>query len=292
MLKLIAFILMTLDHMAWLWPHIVPYQISYILRLICRLAFPIFVYDCVLGIRRTRSIPKYLSRLGLLAIISQICILFGFKKMSVFELDGFVNIFFTLFLGIIFVMSLDLFLASLVQAKLIKTPKWRMFSYRNSKIWHRLLASMHTGKKSTCFVILLLSLILIILCTISAILFHPDYGMFGLLLFACLHYLVYSKGAFSAELSKEELQRKVPDYILYLAIIIGVYLGIADYLLPRVFNINLLMFGDLQTFVIFAPYLFPLAAKSKKPAWWLSRLLYFYYPVHLLLISLVRYLTI
>ena len=47
MLKLIAFILMTIDHMCWLWPHYIPYEVGFILRLICRLSFPIFAYDCV-----------------------------------------------------------------------------------------------------------------------------------------------------------------------------------------------------------------------------------------------------
>lgn len=292
MLKLIAFILMTLDHMAWLWPHIVPYQLSYILRLICRLAFPIFVYDCVLGIRRTRSIPKYLLRLGLLAIISQICIHFSYVKMSIGEFEGFVNIFFTLFFGIIFVMALDLFLACLNKFKVVKLTKWQLFPYKNFKLWQQLLISLHSGKKIACFASFILSLSLIILCPIIVVLFHTDYSMFGLILFACLHYLVYIKGSFTAELSEAETQRKISDYILYLAIFIGIYLGLADYLLPRIFNINILMFGDLQTFVIFSPYLFKLAGKSKKPAWWLSRLLYFYYPAHLLLISLIRYLTI
>lgn len=292
MFKLIGFILMTLDHIAWLWPHIVPYQLAYVIRIICRLAFPIFAYDCILGIRRTHSVPKYLLRLGALAIISQICIYFCYVKMKVIEFDGFTNIFFTLFFGIVFVMALDLFLACLIQAKVIKAPKWQLFPYKNNKLWYNLLAGLHTGQKSFFFSSLLLSLSLIIVCPVIVTVFHTDYSMFGLVLFACLHYLVYTKGAFSSALSAEDISRKISNYILCLAITIGCYLALADYFLPWVFNIRILMFGDIQTFVIFAPYLFKIAVKSKKPAWWLSRLLYFYYPVHLLLISLVRFLTI
>lgn len=291
MLKLIAFILMTIDHMAWLWPHIIPYQVSYILRLICRLAFPLFVYDCVLGLRRTRSIPKYLSRLAILAVISQICIHLCYVKLNVTDFEGFVNIFFSLFFGLIFIMAIDLLLACLLRLKVIKSLPFELFHYKNFKLWHGLLNSLHSKKKSTLAAILFFSLVIVITCPIIVFIIHCDYSLFGLILFVCLHYLVYAKGAFSAELSQVELKNKVPAYILYLAIVFGIYLGIADYLLPRL-GVTAFMFGDLQTCVIFSPYFFPLAAKSKKPKRWLSRLLYFYYPLHLVLISIVRYLTI
>lgn len=290
MLKLIAFILMTIDHMCWLWPHYIPYEVGFILRLICRLSFPIFAYDCVMGLRRTHSIAKYLARLGLLAVISQYAIHFAYTHWHVRDIADFVNIFFTLFAGIIFIMSLDLIIASYrsLSGKR-KTEKWHLFHYGNCRLWQKLTAP--TENRYVAFICLLLGLVLAICCLLLVYIFKTDYAVFGLLFIATLHFIVYKCGDFNPKLDKTALQNLIPVYLLRLACVIGVYLLLADYLLPW-FGINSLMFGDVQTFVIFIPYLLPLAAKSHRPKWWVSRLLYFYYPLHLLLICYIQYLTI
>lgn len=43
-----------------------------ILRIIGRLSFPLYVYLMVVGYHRTRSYPKYVLRIGLLALIAQL----------------------------------------------------------------------------------------------------------------------------------------------------------------------------------------------------------------------------
>ena len=66
-LKLIALMTMTVDHIgAYLLPHILW------LRIVGRLAFPIFAYMIAEGCRHTRSMGKYFSTMALFALVCQL----------------------------------------------------------------------------------------------------------------------------------------------------------------------------------------------------------------------------
>lgn len=66
-LKLIAMITMTVDHVGMmLFPEIT------LLRLIGRLAFPIYAYMIAQGCRHTRSMPKYLGSVAAMALACQV----------------------------------------------------------------------------------------------------------------------------------------------------------------------------------------------------------------------------
>lgn len=102
-LKVIAIIAMVLDHVGKaFFPDMLIFQI------IGRLAFPIFAYCIVVGVLYTKNFKKYLGRLGIFAIISQIPWILAFNP----TLDGFqenwmiMNIFFTLFFSAIFVYGM------------------------------------------------------------------------------------------------------------------------------------------------------------------------------------------
>jgi len=83
-LKLVAFILMTVDHVG---VFLANYQgsttTSEVLRIIGRLAFPLFIFLLVEGVIHTRSYAKYALRLGIIAIatmITQIVIYYCFDS--------------------------------------------------------------------------------------------------------------------------------------------------------------------------------------------------------------------
>lgn len=86
-LKIIAVLTMLIDHVGlFLFPNII------VLRLIGRISFPIFAYHIAVGFNNTSSINRYLKRLLIFALISQI-------PYSI-AIGGF-NIFFVLLLGLL-----------------------------------------------------------------------------------------------------------------------------------------------------------------------------------------------
>lgn len=95
-LKLIAIITMLIDHMgAILFPE------AQVMRIIGRLAFPIFAYFIGEGFFKTKDVKKYQWRLLIFAIISQLPFYLAFNHKF------YLNIFFTLFLGLYAIKSYD-----------------------------------------------------------------------------------------------------------------------------------------------------------------------------------------
>ena len=108
-LKIIALICMIIDHTAYVFPMYFPEYF----RVIGRLAFPLYVFLIAEGCRHTRSMKKYLFRLALFALISEIPFDLAFNQNFFLPIDiNFINdtnIFYTLFLGVLCVYALQIF---------------------------------------------------------------------------------------------------------------------------------------------------------------------------------------
>lgn len=117
-LKLIALVSMLLDHIgAVLTAAPVPY---YALRLIGRIAFPIFCFLLVEGFLHTKNLTKYAIRLFLFALISEIPFDLAFHHTLFY--NEFQNVFFTLLIGLMVIAALhrlELFFADKSLAYLI-----------------------------------------------------------------------------------------------------------------------------------------------------------------------------
>ena len=92
-LKCIAVVTMVIDHVGYILYPGVP-----IFRMIGRISFPIFCFFIAEGVVHTRNIYRYMMRLGIFAIISEIPHDLAFDG-KILEF-GQQNIFFTLFLGV------------------------------------------------------------------------------------------------------------------------------------------------------------------------------------------------
>lgn len=100
-LKLIAVITMTIDHIGGL---LFPQNI--LLRVIGRLAFPIYCFMLVIGFRKTSNIKKYIGRLFLFALISEIP--FDIAFLGTPFNFAYQNVFFTLLIGIMMLEGIQI----------------------------------------------------------------------------------------------------------------------------------------------------------------------------------------
>lgn len=103
-LKIIALIFMTIDHVGVFLPSS-PLQFTF--RVLGKIALPIFIYTTLEGCKKTKDIKKYMLRLGVMSIfmyiaivIAQLVLYFNNGYLLVFQ-----NIFFTL-LNLVFIYNL------------------------------------------------------------------------------------------------------------------------------------------------------------------------------------------
>lgn len=92
-LKMIGIVTMLIDHVgAILFPQFLFF------RIIGRISFPIFTYTSVEGFMHTHDVKKYMTRLGILALVSEIPFDLAFSG-TIWNVQS-QNVFFTLFLGV------------------------------------------------------------------------------------------------------------------------------------------------------------------------------------------------
>jgi hypothetical protein len=93
-LKVIAMVTMLIDHVAY---YLVPHDASIylVMRIIGRIAFPIFAYYVATGYKRTSDINKYMVRMFVFALITQVP--FYFFSHGEFYL----NVMFTFFMALL-----------------------------------------------------------------------------------------------------------------------------------------------------------------------------------------------
>ena len=108
-IKVIAIASMFIDHVGAVFHASLPSDLYMILRMIGRMAFPLFAFLLIEGFFHTRDVKKYLLRLAIFAVISEIPFDFAFfHYVDGWMYWGHQNVFVTLTLGLGAVTLLEL----------------------------------------------------------------------------------------------------------------------------------------------------------------------------------------
>ncbi len=216
-LKVLACITMLIDHIgAILFPNVI------IFRVIGRIAFPIYAFLIAEGYRRTRNIKKYMIRLGVLALLSQVPFMIAFNSRGL-------NVFFTLLGGLLAIWVWD--------------KEWDF----NKRVW------------------------LIILIVVLVSIFDTDYSVYGIAtIFIFNKYSKKSKVLWRAIIGLNSIYT----------------LSLWEYLILPSGGVNFRVFLQalsLSSLIFISRYNGEEGRKMKG-------IFYVFYPVHLCILILIRYL--
>ena len=220
-LKIIACMCMFFDHFGSAF-----FENITILNYIGRFSFTIFCFQIVQGYLHTHDIKKYIKRLALFAIISQI----PFMLFYHVAFDSFaINVIFTLLFGLLAILIYD---------------KYNKFV-------------------GVCSFLLL---------AIIAQICHFDYGFFGVFIIF-MFYLLRNK-------------KIVMSIIFALAVITKFYMSIIKYGIPFSYLFMGNTYSLLMYFTLFS--IIPIFLYNGKKGKDAKYLFYIFYPVHLLIFSLLK----
>ena len=225
LLMSIACFTMLLCHIPFVYP-----QYSVPLIYIGKISFPLYAFLISEGYVHTRNFSKYLTRLIVFGVISQIPAYLLFVGKSFNGL--YLNIFFTLALGLLGIRIYDK-----IKSKYISIP-------------------------------------LIILLAVIAELLKFDYGAFGVLMIVCFY--VFKRNKLNMVLSQMFLM-----FILYMKKM--------SYYTFSLFNLQYILFQLLFSVITLAIIL-TYNGKKGKSSGKIKLMFYFFYPVHLIILDLLKFL--
>lgn len=274
MLKLFAALFMLLDHIGFYFYDALPELVVLFLRLIGRLAFPVFAWSIARGYQRTHNLPVYFLRLLGFALGSEVIIRLGFSLINL-EM-AWTNVLVTFSLAVVALTgyrlardaSLDV-VASLrpIPAAPCTVPVPPHFNVRVSLGGITLDARLGIGLGSLS----------ILLALLAAEWLHADYGAYGILTVL----------GFYIAMDKTPEEHWEQRFFALLVPVNGIFLAFR--VLSQQSSLNWAM---LQLFSLLAIPLIIMWRRDKKPPSWLKYAFYVFYPLHILLLCVVRLLLV
>lgn len=248
-LKIIALITMFIDHSGYA----IMGHFSFF-NYIGRIAFPIFAFQISEGYNHTKNLKKYFLRLGLFALVSQI-------PFSLFSLKYHgnpfgLNVFFTLFLGLLAIYLYD-YVVKIFENNKIKS---NINMTSNDKI------TSVNEKKNNLFIYFgkILGIIMALLIAYVAELINSDYGFWGVLVVFVFYIFNGKKLLITIAFFALCAIKYIPQFIASGYNYIYIILALCTFL-P-------ILFIDLY---------------NGKQGPKIKYLLYIFYPVHLLILALL-----
>ncbi len=272
MLKIIAIILMTLDHIGCYFQVYMPSEVYWVLRAVGRLAFPIFCYYLACGYQRTHNLSKYFFRLSFFALLSEPVLYYSFN-LAGFSYDS-RNIFFTLVCALIFLGGLDIFLQNIDVVK------------RNSTHYKGIIFGLVT---------------MICACMIGRY-FMVDYGIYGVMLPGVFYFaqrfslrgldMNYTQLLYKIQTDGLRLQtgrqliKRTRNFALVGMYILTALFMLLDYFLHNVFPFpSIQILAILSIFICYIPGL--QKSTANKPSVVQQYFFYIYYPLHIFILGFI-----
>lgn len=269
-MKWIAVLLMVLDHFGYYFEGFIPEVVVLFLRIVGRLAFPLFAYSVASGYQRTSNKKKYFCRMFLFALFTQLLL---YLSNLVTGIPTGINVLFTFALSI-----LCLVISESLEAI------WR-FS-RSHTAGEKMILLF--GKQRHVVLVFLLSVLGLAAIIFLTIRFAPDYHLFGL---ASVVFFYYARKVTMGH--NAQTDRKLePEYGANELLIMGVSYFLLNLIWMTV-RISLLAVSPewsmIQLFSAAAVFLIPLGRTRGKPKTWEKYFFYVFYPVHLVIFVFLRY---
>ncbi len=269
MLKWIAIITMLVDHIAYYFYDQIPYTLYEIMRGIGRMAMPIFAFSLAFGFMHSKNWLKYFIRLLFTGVISELII------RQVYEVQGYyrsgINILFTFSFALVFLIALKIVIHSgydmLVKMQPIQSDG------QGSHLPYQFRFNLE-GVEIPPLIGLISGTIFMFLSAGCILYFDTEYSLYGLLMVV----------AFYVALLLPPEKQLTWAYILIFSV--NFIFQITEWL-----GINKeFYFHSLQWLTVLAVPLCFGRAEEPKPKRWQQYFFYAFYPLHIALIGLIRYL--
>lgn len=274
MLKLLACILMLLDHVGFYFDSMLPPTFVMLLRTVGRLAFPIFAWGVARGYGRTRKVHIYFLRMLAFAVVSEFIIRYA-NSLAGYKLPG-TNVMVTFALSIVLLAGYqmaryswrDLVAGLLPVTAADGTAPIKPVARFNVRIN---LGGIEMDPK----IGLPLGTLMIFLALLAAIWLQPDYDVYGMLT-VLFFYIAIDKHD-EADWEKRIWRLLIPLNVIYMVYRMISQPGIAAW-------------AVIQLFSLLAIPICLLHIKEKKPPVWAKYAFYLFYPLHILALAGIKLL--
>lgn len=288
-LKILACVLMFFDHYAHLFRTTLSPEMYYVIRLVGRLAFPAFAYLIVVGMRRTHDVRRYLSRLFIMAVVTQAL----FKLTEIlFGVELWTNVLFTFSFGLIGLIGLELLLYGWPDMSLILKPVSAQGPAAKPPGEYNQRVNLH-GLSLDRKTAVLLGMFFLALCLGLTLILDPDYGVYGIVAIFIFYFTdLYGRAQNEEDKFPDQIPDNSPRSRSYLPMFT---LFLIYNLIMSLGNLNeniSIPYSFLQAFSSFAVPLFPLAFTGKKPNTLIKYAFYLFYPVHIVVLAVLSKLLI
>lgn len=274
MFKIIAAILMLIDHIFHIFSPYISQDFYTIGRSIGRLAFPMFAYALARGFNRTSNRYQYCIRLILFAIFTQLLFYISTQYLQLPHLY-FYNVIITfslaniILIGIHFIQHASLDMMIQLKPVISEGEVTKSFS--------------PGGVRIPSFLGQILGFILVIIAVYITIRLNPDYGIFGVATVILFQRIDYELTDYEKHMRKDLKRKRWGLYFLFYSLLTFAYCA------SNVKAYGNQFFAWIEMLSIPAILLFPIYERDKKPKTFGKFFFYFFYPLHYVALMLVRY---